>query len=128
MSPDKTEQLAREFPELLIGMTEPLTQNLMGFGFEYGDGWFDLTAELLGGLEEIRKTEAPNLKLLQAKEKFGMMRVYLSSATKEAHDLVDKIEGISAYVCEDCGDLGKLVSVRGWIQSLCIPCQKEREK
>ena len=49
MNPELTERLFTEFPELFRGRHLPVTQNLMGFGFECEDGWYDpaaLAAEL----------------------------------------------------------------------------------
>lgn len=37
-----TRYLFKKYAPLYQGHSEPLTQNLMGFGFEHGDGWFNI--------------------------------------------------------------------------------------
>ena len=54
-------------------------QNLMCFGFECGDGWFKVLEECFTALRRVREVGiAPKLTLVQVKEKFGGLRVYLA--------------------------------------------------
>jgi hypothetical protein len=42
MNPTLTQKLIEEYPELYYDYKKPLTESLMCFGFECGDGWYDL--------------------------------------------------------------------------------------
>jgi hypothetical protein len=96
MKQELEDQLIEKYPALFAGVDEPLTQNLMGFGCEHGDGWYDLLntmcrliswelrnagwVDLLPEYREEGKIcgqyTAPTLKFMQIKEKFGTLRVY----------------------------------------------------
>ena len=53
MSPEKTEYLIKKYPNLYSGYQEPPNQNLMCFGFECGDGWFNIIDDLSAKLEPM---------------------------------------------------------------------------
>ena len=59
----------------------------------------------------------------QVKEKFGLLRFYMTSATDEMYDLIREYENKSAHICEGCGAPGKL---RGdtWYVTQCDGCAK----
>jgi ribosomal protein L37AE/L43A len=122
MDKEKTSKLFNDFPNLYRGRTEPLTQNLMGFGFSCGDGWFNLIYELS---EKVSKLD-PECVAVQVKEKFGGLRFYTGPTLKEVHDLISEYEKKSFKTCEDCGTT-KTVKRRdgGWIRTQCNKCYKE---
>jgi hypothetical protein len=64
------------------------------------------------------------VQLLQVKEKFGLLRVYVSTASKELNEIISGIEQKSAYVCEFCGKEGS-IRLKGWRKVLCDSCEKE---
>jgi hypothetical protein len=53
MKRELEEKLWKEFPLLYSGRTDPITQNLMGFGFECGSGWYQLIYNLSSQLEVL---------------------------------------------------------------------------
>ena len=62
--------------------------------------------------------------ILQAKEKYGDLRIYLDGVPKncKAEDIIDKYNSISSSVCVHCGKMDTpIINDRGWI----IPCCKE---
>lgn len=94
--------------------------------FECGDGWFDLLSGLCAKLDALQL--GPNFKIVQVKEKFGMLRVYVSDAPKEKRKEVDKLisraESESSAICEHCGKPGKITHLNQgcYIITLCSEC------
>lgn len=99
-------------------------------------GWKIGFGEFL--LEELRdaclKTDFLNrLQILQWKEKYGGMRLYVNGAPKEVHDIIHKYEFISEYICWKCGSPeATVVNDYGWYLPLCKCCwdknNRKREK
>jgi hypothetical protein len=115
------------------------------FGFECGDGWFDIIWRLAEDLEKIEKKELAEtpidrqakqslqngypwrLRVHQVKEKFGTLRFYVDSATDEIFERIHQAETESETICELCGKSGRLRS-GGWVRTLCDKCEEERKK
>lgn len=146
MSPEKTKKLFDRFPKLYCGKTKPITESLMMFGFECGDGWFDLIAELSQRIDDIAK--ATNMsdddypEAMQVKEKFGGLRFYIGPSTDEVFAAIDEAEAKSVKVCETCGKPGRQVNSKLWpldsppgepismggmIVTICEACEKTEE-
>ena len=56
----------------------------MSFGFRHDDGWFDILWRLCEDLEplvaEFEATDECQFEILQVKEKFGGLRIYVNNA------------------------------------------------
>jgi len=99
------------------------------FGFEVGDGWYDLIDRALNKLEPIaiaanKKYQAEfdcSFVLSQVKEKFGQLRVYTSFHEDDAQDVINDAESESAKICEVCGKPGRIVG-KGWWSVRCTEC------
>lgn len=132
-----TKKLQQSFPLLYNDCRNPdPRQTLMCFGFEVGDGWYQLLYDLSSKLEPlIAKYKAeidadPEIaeedkkwypRASQVKEKFGTLRFYMTSGTDEMCQLINEAENKSAEICETCGKPGKLRG-GGWITCLCDEC------
>ena len=79
-----------------------------------GDGWLGLVEEMIIEL----KSSGFDGEILQIKEKFGTLRVYLSEIHEEADAIVRRAEHKSAHICESCGKPGELRGPR-WFTTLC---------
>jgi hypothetical protein len=95
---------------------------LMQFGFQHGDGWFDLLWRLCDRLEPVvaaaeKETGTP-FEVCQAKEKFGGLRFYVNFKNDDISTLIEAAEVESFYTCEFCGQPGKRRG-ESWIQTLC---------
>jgi len=120
----------------------PITQSLMYFGFEHGDGWFDIIWELSEKIERVLNkyysinkqaldllVDYPAFNVTQVKEKFGTLCFYYEMRldVTEAHDdiveVINEAEAKSAKTCEKCGRPGTQTENR-WIQTLCEDCKK----
>jgi len=127
MTQDHTKYLFEKYPMLYRGVTRPLTQSLMAFGFECGDGWFKLIDGLSEKLERIN-VESPDsaIEALQVKEKWGGLRFYVNGAPQSAYDLIDAAEKESEETCEICGKPG-VIRGHGWVKCCCNECWDETE-
>jgi hypothetical protein len=131
MNEINTQQILTEFPEF-FKHKDNLQASLMMFGFEYSDGWYDLTYYLCKDIEKYFLTKDERHKIPetfyveQCKEKFGGLRFYVSSAPKEVFDMIHKAEGESFKICEICGKKGKLRTDLAWYLTLCREHYKER--
>ena len=65
---------------------------------------------------------------VQVKEKFGVLRYYMSHGTEEMHDWISEAERKSARTCEDCGKPGKYRSDLGWYLTLCDDCHLKHKQ
>ncbi len=112
-------QLQSRYPVLFAGTSKGLNESLMAFGCEVGDGWYPLIDETCLKITEVD----PEAELLQVKEKYGSLRMYLSG-NEDAHDITYEAEAKSSRICEVCGADGK-VRGGGWLRVLCDGCWKE---
>ncbi len=124
MKEELQERLCAEFPHL-YGKS---------FHFEVLDGWFELLYELSYTLTRlIRRYECVGhsyneldqldeficgFTVSQVKEKYGTLRFYMESSTKEMNELISQYEKKSEFVCEVCGKPGKLVG-KTWYSTRC---------
>ncbi|ARO57097.1 hypothetical protein B2G69_24980 [Methylorubrum zatmanii] len=86
--------------------------------FECGGGWrwlWEAAAEVL----QERGVPA-GFRTTQAKEKFGSIRWYYdcSDDYEYTQSLVDSVEHLSAFICEECGRPGR-IRQGGWLRCLC---------
>lgn len=145
MNAENTRHLLDTYPILYRDHTAPLALSLMAFGFEHGDGWFDLIDKLSVKIEMLNNEPAcPYYTIaVQVKEKFGELRFYVALKRKNGdeptddkrgaervwgdiiYDIIDRTEANSARVCEDCGAHGKR-RTGGWIRTLCDACHAKR--
>lgn len=121
MKKELEDRIFKEFPHL-FNRTDR-NQSLMCFGFEHGDGWFDIVYNLTKQLDELAKDENIKFEILQIKEKFGTLRYYPSLYSSEMEKLIEQAEELSANTCEVCGST-KDVKLRGdyWVSTQCEIC------
>jgi hypothetical protein len=65
---------------------------------------------------EVEKRKLP--KVVQVKEKFGTLRIYVDNRTDVADAVIDYAEAMSEVTCEKCGDAGKTYHM-AWHKTLC---------
>ena len=90
--------------------------------WECGDGWKEIITNCLKKLKELD----PEVCIMQVKEKFGGLRVYICSGTDEMYAVIDEAEKLADKTCEFCGE-NKTAKSRDlpWIRTLCDECYKE---
>lgn len=82
------------------------------------DGWFPLLEEFFQKLAALNQP----VQILQIKEKFGGLRIYLSNSNEEISDLVEATIAKANNTCEMCGEKGEVMSSHGWLRCICPAC------
>jgi hypothetical protein len=124
MSPELDAQLCEKYPKLMINRNKPMTETCMCWGFDCGDGWYNILDQLMGNIQnhidwKNRQTElVKQVTLDQVKEKFGTLRFYYTGGDDVIDGMVRMAESMSAVVCETCGAPGKRRG-GGWVRTLC---------
>lgn len=106
---------------------------------DVGAGWKTIL-ETLGSQMERVLGEIPPPPVLQVKEKFGGLRVYLGPSglpkeiTGALYLLVDFAESLSFRTCEECGEMKnvetrvrKNVAYSSWVKTLCEEHHAQRD-
>ena len=101
------------------------------FGFECGDGWYDILAHLLEHIDKYithkYKDQEFQFQITQIKEKFGILRFYFDGGDSEIHELVRFAEELSSKTCEYCGSNQDIFRSKGWITTACLKCVSGHE-
>lgn len=127
MTNELDSKLCKAFPLLYRDRFGDMRSTCMVWGFECGDGWFDLLYDLSEKLEALirkMKEEHPDIEeaylpaASQVKEKFGALRFYMTCSSDEMDALISKAEDRSERTCEICGKEGKL-NHSGWMSVRC---------
>lgn len=146
-------RLATDFPRLYREWRQP--GSCMYWGFECGDGWYELLYKLSVDIEQAARDAGldpvsdgwPMAR--QVKEKFGTLRYYIAVGTPDElnlgdapapagvieirsfagidsiRNLISEAEARSAAICYDCGLPGSLKS-DGWWRVTCPTCEDMR--
>ncbi|MDQ6971047.1 MAG: hypothetical protein Q9M30_00210 [Mariprofundaceae bacterium] len=119
MNQELTQKLCDEFPELYLSRDKPMRERAMCFGFECGDGWFDLIERLSADIMALSTREGIEPpKVVQVKQKFGGLRYYIDGGTWEMNARIEEAEEESITVCEVCGEAAR-TRRDDWVQTLC---------
>lgn len=122
----KLQELYNSYPKCFP--TEPYC------GFSIGIGWFESIKYLCIELEKLlskQLDEGKGFQIVQVKEKFGCLRVYVDYPTNndKLHIDIDKLISVTeqkcSTICEVCGDTGTL-RTNGWWKTLCDNCTQKR--
>jgi hypothetical protein len=126
MNAEHTKHLIEKYPVLYQGHKLPITQNLMSFGFEHGDGWFPLIDNLSALITLLDKRDGSETIAVQVKEKFGGLRYYIEGGTEAVWKAIEEAEALSERTCEWCGEPGTTRG-GGWIYTLCDSCWSKKQ-
>jgi hypothetical protein len=135
--------LCEKYPKMMVNRNKDMKETCMCWGFECGDGWFQILDSLMGNIqhhidwkekqrgwavrfnstappEDMRPVPdaIPQVTLDQVKEKFGTLRFYYSGGDDVINGMVRMAESMSAVTCEQCGNPGT-TGGQGWITTLC---------
>jgi hypothetical protein len=124
MKKELDDYLCQTYPKLFTERHLPMTVTCMCWGFECGDGWFQILNQLCQNIQQHidwqNRTEEviPQVVVQQVKEKFGTLRFYYSGGDNYIRGLVSMAESMSGVTCETCGKPG--TSTGGsWIRTVC---------
>lgn len=126
MNQDNTARLFERFDHLYRGQHLPDTQNLMCYGFDCGNGWFDLVWQLSEQIEAYCQThpEVTDLIVMQVKQKFWELRFYTQPKVWDVEYLIEAARVRSLQTCKLTGAPGSLCRFQtegywGYSQTLC---------
>jgi len=124
MSPELDALLCEKYPKMMVNRNLPMTETAMCWGFDCGDGWFEILNQLMGNIQHHidwrnKKEEVvTQVTLDQVKEKFGTLRFYYTGGDDVIDGMVRMAESMSGVTCETCGSPGQRRG-GGWITTLC---------
>lgn len=109
---------------------KPVTgYDYVAFGFLCGAGWYPLIFEMLDEIQAVIDKEGiSDFEVLEIKEKYGGLRVYVTHFIDEVADIIDAYEKKSLHVCELCGMKGRARWIKGWLTTVCDACYTESKK
>ena len=107
---------------MFVNRHKHMTETAMCWGFDCGDGWFDLIDRLCGTIQGYID-QNPHLELKQVtvdqvKEKFGTLRFYTTGGDRLTDGMIWFAEAMSGKICETCGKPGE-VRGKGWYYTSC---------
>jgi len=116
--------LCEKYPKMMVNRNKDMQETCMCWGFECGDGWFNILDQLMGNIQHHidwkNRTEevVAQVTLDQVKEKFGTLRFYYTGGDDYISGLVSMAESMSGITCETCGKPG--TSTGGsWVKTAC---------
>jgi hypothetical protein len=132
MKQELDEYLCKVFPKIFAQRNLPMQETAMCWGFECGDGWFNIINQLCQNIQhhidwKNKKEEVvAQVVVSQVKEKYGTLRFYYSGGDDTIDGMVSMAESMSGVTCEQCGNIGESNN-GGWITTLCETHREERE-
>lgn len=122
--------LCENFPNLYRNRHGDMRTTALCWGFEIGDGWYEIVKELSRELEleilKLPKADREYACASQVKEKYGGLRFYMHSETNEMSWLIREAEQRASKTCEQCGSSAKCRNENGWYTTLCDKCYLDR--
>jgi hypothetical protein len=126
------ELLCQRYPKMMVNREKSMMETCMCWGFECGDGWFNILDQLMGNIQHHIDWKNKNgevvhqVTLNQVKEKFGSLRFYYTGGDDYIDGMVTMAESMSGVTCEECGLPGTQTQ-GGWIKTACAAHRGESE-
>jgi hypothetical protein len=140
MKQELDEALCAKYPNIFVNRHGDMKETAMCWGFECGDGWYQVLDSLCGQIQHYtdwnnknfekgytQYKQVPQVVATQVKEKFGGLRFYYDGGDDHISGMVRMAESWAANTCEECGAVGKL-RTGGWIRTLCDHHENEYQK
>lgn len=151
MKKELDEALCAAYPKIFKDRHGDIKETLMCWGFECGDGWYQILDSLCGNIQshidwshknhewdlkwnkehpdEQRAVRdiVPQVVAVQVKEKFGGLRFYYEGGDEQVFGMVRMAESWAANSCETCGAPGT-IRRGGWMRTLCDKHETEYQE
>lgn len=124
MKPELDAALCEKFPKIFRDRYEDKRTTAMCWGFECGDGWFELLMDLCKNIQKYCDEIGSQVVAVQVKEKFGGLRFYVDRGDDHIYNLISEAELRSERTCEVCGIPGEVYG-GSWLKTLCVTHAKE---
>ena len=131
--------LCEKYPKIFVDRHGDPKQTLMCWGFECGDGWYNIISQLCANIQHHvdwaqeqkekygRGEGCSQVVAVQIKEKFGTLRFYTNGGNEQIYGMIRMAESMSAVTCEQCGSPGKSRG-RAWIYTACDAHTREEDE
>ncbi len=117
-------RIMRAYPSVYGVGPWTIQNSLLADGFLCGPGWYPIIERLSADLAEIvRHDGLKRFRVVQVKEKFGGLRVYVKGSNERALNRIAEAERESELTCEGCGAPSRIRSVDGWLTTVCDDCR-----
>jgi hypothetical protein len=122
MRKELEQKLVKRFPSW-FSVNGGVRHTLMPFGFQCGDGWFNILWRLCVELEplvaELEKETGERFEVVQVKQRLGTLHSYVSHHTDSIDQSIVEAQKESSRTCEICGQPGKRREVDSWVKTVC---------
>ena len=124
MKQELDQLLCEQYPKMMVNRNKPMMETCMCWGFDCGDGWFNILYQLMGNIQHHIDWKNKNSEVVaqvtldQVKEKFGTLRFYYSGGDDTIDGMVRMAESMSVVTCQECGNPGTQTQ-GGWIKTVC---------
>jgi hypothetical protein len=99
-----TEQMYAAFPDLYRGRTRPPRDSAMCWGFQCGDGWYEILYDLSKELTDYALQRPPlRLEVMQVKSKFGNLRFHLDYSDSVTEEIISRARDRADLISEVTG-------------------------
>lgn len=101
----------------------------MGWGFECGDGWYQLLYDLSQKLVNYQAEHSElNIEAEQVKSKFGTLRFHLDGGDGATQEMIDRACLRASGTCEITGKPGELCASPSHRFSSIVLCPEKAEE
>ncbi len=105
MNLELTEKLYSAFPRLYRGHHKPPSESSMCWGFQCGDGWYQVLYNLSQELSDYQAAHPDlDIEATQVKSKFGILRVHLNYRDVTIEQMIEHAQHQASVTCELSGD------------------------
>jgi hypothetical protein len=122
MRKELEQKLVKRFPTW-FNVNGDVRHTLMPFGFQCGDGWFEILWRLCLNLEptvaELEKETGERFEVVRVKQKIGTLRFYVSHHADPIDELIAEAQEESSRTCEVCGQPGRQREIGGGVRTVC---------
>ena len=121
----KYQELVKKYPDVFKQLDSSLPMPYYLFGFEIGDGWFEILEVLAARIDyELQRDSGLNdiFYITQIKVKYGTLNFNVMGATQPILDAIDEAEVACCTTCELCGKDGERREDSGFLVVMCDKC------
>jgi len=137
--------LTKKYPMLYKDRFKSMQETAMCWGFQCGDGWFELLHALSDAITTLAVRYGLDITVSTVKEKYGTLSFYYVSQPLDFHSeliridkktqergynligtLVRHAELATYHVCEVCGNWAEIRG-KGWMTVRCDSCYKKEK-
>jgi hypothetical protein len=109
MNDENTQLIYAAFPYIYRGRSKAPDTSSMCYGFECGDGWYQILYALSEDLTNyLMRHPSLNLEVMQVKNKFGNLRFYVDGGDAATEVIISRARQHADVICEITGEAKNL--------------------